>query len=129
MTFALLRAPRAFHQRRGKKPDRNHAEVRDGLKRIPGMVVRDTTQTGGPLDLLCAYRGRLRFLEVKDGELPPSRHKLTNKEAEFIAAFPDWCAVVTSLREAMAVMGIEVGDSTEDAIRLAAGQAEGRNGK
>lgn len=126
MSFALLRASRARHQLRGKRRDRNHVEIRDGLRRIPGMVVIDTTQTGGPLDLMCAYRGRFRFLEIKDGELPPSRHKLTKKEAAHFAAFPDWCAVVTSLREAMAVMGIEVGDSTEDAIRLATGQAEGR---
>jgi|SRR5688572_7242192 len=90
----------------GRKPDGNHAQVRDGLKAIPGMVVQDTTQTGGPLDLLCSYKGRLRFIEIKDGSLPPSARELTDKEYEFISRFPEHCAIALCLDDALRAMGV-----------------------
>jgi hypothetical protein len=95
-----------FAKRTGKRVDANHADIRDGLKRIPGMVVRDLTQSGGPLDLLCSYKGRLMFLEVKDGSLKPSARKLTEKEEDFIAKFSEFCAVVLSLDDALRAMGV-----------------------
>jgi hypothetical protein len=95
-----------FARRSGKKVDANHGAVRDGLKRIPGMVVHDLTQSGGPLDLLCSYDHRLRYLEVKDGDKPKSARKLTKKEEDFIAKFPEFCAVVLSLDDALRAMGV-----------------------
>jgi hypothetical protein len=99
---------RSFSSSRGKKTDGNHAAIRDGLKRIPQMTVIDTTQTGGPLDLACYYkpRKRFRFIEIKDGSLPPSARKLTEKERKFIELLPDVCCVVNSLEEALREMGV-----------------------
>jgi hypothetical protein len=108
MSFVAMVCGRPAHRRRGAKPDANHGTVRDGLKDVPRMTVLDTTQTGGPLDLMAYYepKQRFRFLEVKDGSKPESARKLTKKEAKFIKRFPDMCAVVLSLDDALRAMGV-----------------------
>lgn len=108
MSFVALYHGNSQGRRRGNRPDRNHADIRDGLKRIPLMRVRDTTQTGGPLDLEAYYppSGRFRFIEVKNPEAPERDRKLTKKEREFIAFFPEVCCVVLSLDDALREMGV-----------------------
>ena len=86
--------------RRAARTDGNHADVVKAL-RGAGMAVRSMAGVGqGFPDLLVAFRDTLVLLEVKDGSLPPSERKLTQQEAEFIAAWPK-TYVVTSPEEAV----------------------------
>jgi len=90
--------------RRAARTDRNHAEIRDGL-RACGVIVKDTSNVGGGFtDLVAAYRGRVHLIEVKmPGE------KLTPAEEKFHGEFAD-CAdclhVVYSLEDALYAVGV-----------------------
>jgi hypothetical protein len=87
--------------RYAKRVDRNHGEVRDGL-REDGYLVEDMSHIGhGVLDLAIqsptGWPPTL-WLEVKDGQKPPSARKLTPDEELFIRLVgADRCRVVTSL--------------------------------
>jgi hypothetical protein len=82
--------------------DPNHAEIRDGLRRVPGCSVYDSSWIGGGFPDLCAlYRDRFRMLEVK-----PPKGKPNEKQQKFGAMFPGVYVVVTTLDEAMREMGI-----------------------
>lgn len=88
--------------RQAAKRDDNHAEIRDDLRRIPSVVVADTGGIGGGFpDLVVGYQGVIYLLEIKDGNKPPSKQKLTPAEVRF---FDDWAGfpvyVVTSFDEA-----------------------------
>lgn len=78
------------------KRDDNHAEIRDALRDIPGVVVADTASLGdGFPDLVVGYRGVISLLEIKDGSKPPSKQKLTDDEQKFFdkwAGFPVYVA-------------------------------------
>jgi len=77
-----------------RRVDRNHAEIRDGLRRC-GYSVWDCSRFGdGFPDLLLRVGGAVLLLEVK---MP--REGLTPKEEAFGAIFP--VHVVHSLEEAL----------------------------
>lgn len=68
------------------RTDQNHKEVTQALRSC-GWTVIDTSRVGhGFPDLLAFQRGAVRFIEVKDGTLPPSRRVLTTDERAFHAA-------------------------------------------
>ena len=63
--------------------DVNHAEIRDGLRKL-GAVVFDTADLGGrALDLAVCWRGRVVFAEVKNSEV---RWEVSEKQRESIEA-------------------------------------------
>lgn len=71
-----------------KRRDDNHTEVRDTLRKVPGMVVADTADLGdGFPDLCVGWMGHIYLLEIKDGDKPPSKQKLTPDEKKF---FKKW---------------------------------------
>jgi hypothetical protein len=92
--------------RRAAKRDANHAPIRDGLKRC-GFEVRDTGGLGdGMSDLIVRHRGtgRVRFIEIKDPDQPPSKRELTDKEKEVQALLGELYVVVETLQEAVRAM-------------------------
>jgi hypothetical protein len=92
--------------RRAAKVDANHAEIRDGLRQIPGCKVKDTSNIGGGFpDLVVGLRGKTVLIEIKDGAKVPSARKLTYAQREFC---DNWTGgtifVVESLEQATAVV-------------------------
>ena len=84
--------------------DANHADIRDELRKA-GAVVADTASLGGGFpDLVVGWRGVIMLLEIKDGNKPPSKRKLTPDEVEF---FKTWNG-----------FPVYVVESFEDAARL-----------
>ena len=83
-----------------KRVDGNQAEIVAALRDI-GAKVLDLHEVGrGCPDLLVEYRRALWLLEVKDGEKPPSKRKLTPAEEKF---FLEWETpiIVKSVDEAI----------------------------
>ncbi|HYF24100.1 MAG TPA: hypothetical protein VD931_00025 [Baekduia sp.] len=93
-------------RRRAARTDGNHAEIRDTL-RACGCSVADLSHVGGGVpDLLVGLRGRSYCIEVKNGALPPSRRRLTPDEEAWRAAWRGHYAVVETVDEALAVVGL-----------------------
>ena len=71
--------------RRVAKVDRNQREVSQALTQCGAWVI-DCSRVGeGYPDLNVLHRGRVMYVEVKDGSKPPSARKLTPAQAEFHA--------------------------------------------
>ena len=91
--------------RHAKMRDRNHAEIRDALRRVPGVWVRDTADLGyGHSDLLVCVRGRILWVEIKDGEAIPSKRRLTPAEEDFRAFVGANYHVVETKAEALSLI-------------------------
>lgn len=88
-----------------RKVDGPHKDIRDALRRC-GWTVTDTSRLPGFVDLVCARRGRLELVEVKDGSKPPSAQKLTEAQEKLHAELMRAGVLVKTIR------------SVEDAVRL-----------
>lgn len=89
---------------RPAKIDGNHSEIRSVLRDIGAMVVDLSAVGSGVPDLMVLYRGRVRLLEVKDGNKPPSARRLTPDQRTWhqMAGARGVCVhVVTNIDEAV----------------------------
>jgi hypothetical protein len=88
--------------RYAKKVDRNHAEIRDGLRKL-GFDVYDMSGAGDGLpDLgVSIAPGVVHFIEVKDGDKPLSAQKLTKRQEEWHRFAWQMTSKVRSLDEAV----------------------------
>jgi hypothetical protein len=89
------------------RKDDNHSPV-EGAFRELGAGVYDASADNAPYDLIVWWRGQTIFVEIKDGDKPPSHRKLTPKAVEF----HDTCTrhggkvvIVKSVNEAIALLG------------------------
>lgn len=90
--------------RRAAKVDRNQAEIVQALRKA-GATVQSLAAIGkGCPDLLVGHNGRNLLLEVKDGDLSPSRRKLTADEREWVGGWKGRAHVVESVEEALAYL-------------------------
>ena len=90
-----------------KRIDANQPEIVQGLRAI-GVRVAITSDLGdGFPDIVCAFRGFNYMLEIKDGNKPPSKRKLTDKEQVFHAWWKDQGQIdtVKNLDEALQIIG------------------------
>ena len=80
--------------RHAAKVDNNHAEIRDALRKIPGMAVLDTSAMSGlGCDLLCSWQaGPPVMLEVKSSRRA-ALTRLNNKRRLYETPHPDETAV------------------------------------
>lgn len=93
--------------RYARRVDGNHAEIVRGLREI-GAGVLDVHSVGGLLDVLVAFRGKLTLVEIKNPARPRSARKLTEAEAETIAALSRndvTPPVVLTLEDALRAIG------------------------
>ena len=68
---------------RAAKVDANQTAITDALRKM-GATVLHTHQLGrGAPDLAIGWHGVNLFLEIKDGNKPPSKRKLTPDEQEW----------------------------------------------
>lgn len=90
--------------RRAARVDRNHAEIRDTLRDLC-PVVDDMSHVGGGFpDLLVQLPGgAVVFVEVKDGQRPPSERKLKPGQVAFQRRWGRSYFVITSRDEAIAL--------------------------
>ena len=94
--------------RYSSKVDRNQPEIVTALRKA-GATVTPTHSAGqGFPDLTVGYRGVTYLLEVKDGNKPPSKRKLTDDQVTWHGEWRGQVAVVNDVKEALAVLGIEL---------------------
>jgi len=76
------------------RTDANQARIVEALRRLGASVSVTSGVGSGFPDLLVGYMGRTTMLEIKDGGKPPSKRKLTEAEAYFLANWRGGPAVV-----------------------------------
>lgn len=86
--------------------DANQAEIVKVLRAVGCSVQILATVGKGCPDLLVGFRGRNLCLEVKDGSLPPSHRELTPHQRAWHASWAGQVAIVTSVDEALAAIGL-----------------------
>lgn len=91
--------------RRAARVDRNQARIVSVLRGVGASVQTLHTVGRGCVDLMVGYRGTTYCLEVKDGQLPPSRRKLTPDEERWHEEWQGHAAVVNDADEALRVIG------------------------
>ena len=90
------------------KVDRNQPEIVAAYRKAGASVAITSTAGQGFPDLVVGYRGVSYLIEVKDGELPPSARKLTPAQVKFRDDWRGHYAVVKSVEEALAVIGVSL---------------------
>jgi hypothetical protein len=97
--------------RRAARVDANQSEIVAALRAI-GVGVKDMSGVGdGVPDLACLWRGQTFWVEIKNGNRPPSARKLTVEQVRFhndarLAGVK--VHVVSTVDEALAVFGTMV---------------------
>lgn len=88
-----------------KRPDDNQTEVVAGIRAI-GATVAITSDVGdGFGDFVVGYRGENFIIELKDGSKPPSKRRLTPKEAEFHRMWRGQIDIANDLDEVLRIIG------------------------
>ena len=89
---------------RARKIDANQTEIVEGLRKIGCSVAVTSAAGNGFPDLVVGYYGQNFLIEVKDGNKPPSRQKLTPEQEQFHINWRGQIAIVKSLDEAIDVV-------------------------
>jgi len=85
--------------------DRNQPEIVDALRKV-GATVQHLHSVGkGCPDIVVGYQGQNYLIEIKDGEKPPSRRKLTDDEQAFLDTWRGQIAVANSVKDALQIIG------------------------
>lgn len=85
--------------RRAARIDDNQPEIVGEFRRL-GWAVAHTHQVGkGFPDLVVAREDRIELIEIKDGNKPPSRQRLTPDEQRFHEEWPAPIAIVTCIED------------------------------
>ena len=94
--------------RRAAKTDANQEQIVNLLRAV-GATVFPTHQVGrGFPDLVVGYRGINYLLEVKDGNKPPSKRKLTTDEQKFFDEWGGSVVIVEDYEQALRAIGATV---------------------
>ena len=89
---------------RAARIDDNHTAIVKALRKC-GAAVQSLAAVGnGCPDLLVWFRG-YHVMEIKDGQKRPSARELTPAQTKWHAAWPGDVAVVTSVDDALRVIG------------------------
>ena len=92
--------------RRRAKLDSNQAEIVAALRKLGCSVQSLATIGDGCPDILVGFRGFNYLMEIKDGELAPSKKKLTLDELAWHLCWDGRVAVVENLSDALKVIGL-----------------------
>ena len=89
-----------------KRVDGNQSEIVSAL-RSAGASVAITSGVGkGFPDIVVGYRGLSYLMEIKDGNKPPSKRRLTEAEQQFMEGWRGHYRVVESANEALTAIGV-----------------------
>ena len=87
-----------------RRVDANQADIVKGLRAIGCSVAVTSSAGDGFPDLVVGYYGKNFLLEVKDGDKPPSKRKLTPEQEQFHINWRGQIAIVESIDAAIALV-------------------------
>lgn len=96
--------------RRAAKVDDNQADIVAALRYVGCSVTSLASVGRGFPDIIVGYDGKNYLMEIKDGNKPPSKRRLTPDEQAWQEAWRGQVAVVTSVEDAFMVMGFVKND-------------------
>lgn len=96
--------------RKRAKVDANQPEIVEALRKCGCTVLHLHAVGGGCPDILVGFRKVNVLVEIKDGSKPPSKRNLTPDQEDFFASWRGQASVVSSVAEAMELVGV-YGDS------------------
>lgn len=92
--------------RRAARVDANQTEIVAALRRLGASVAITSMVGSGFPDIVVGFRGQNYIIEIKDGNKPPSKRRLTKDEQRWHNLWRGTVYVVSSIDEALAVIGI-----------------------
>lgn len=90
--------------KRAKRVDDNQKQVTDALRKLGYSVCILSDVGKGVPDLLIGKGGNNWLIELKDGNKPPSRQKLTGHEQKFHDQWRGQVAVCNSLDDILTIL-------------------------
>jgi hypothetical protein len=90
---------------RARRIDDNQSQIVKALRAVGCSVTSTAAMGEGFPDLAVGIHGKTYLMEVKDGDKPPSRQLLTTDELLWHNEWRGQVAIVTNVREALAVIG------------------------
>ena len=93
--------------RRDGRIDANQNEIVRYLRDIPGCKVLILSAVGkGCPDLCIGFMGINYLVELKNGDMPPSKRRLTPDEKRFHAQWGGQVAVAKSFEDCLEIIGV-----------------------
>lgn len=89
---------------RAAKVDSNQSEIVQAMRRMGASVQHIHAVGKGCPDIICGFRGVNLLVEVKDGDKPPSKRRLTPDEIEWHDLWRGQVAIVESIDDALALL-------------------------
>jgi len=90
--------------RRAARADDNQAEIVQALLRMGATVQHLHSVGDGCPDIVCGFKNKNYLIEIKDGNKPPSRRKLTPVQERWHRLWAGQHAVVKTPEEAVRVI-------------------------
>lgn len=87
-----------------RKTDRNHAELIEQIRKIPGVTVIDTHTLPKFVDCVVGVRGVNYLLEIKDPKKPPSGRKLTKDQKKLHSVYTGTIHVVEKFDDVLKII-------------------------
>ena len=103
--------------RRAAKVDANQREIVSALRRFGASVQHLHAVGAGCPDIICGYRGVNILFELKDGDKPPSKQRLTKDQEVWFDSWRGQAGVVRSPEEAIMTLQFEWGRYCEEMER------------
>jgi hypothetical protein len=92
--------------KRAARTDNNQTEIVEALRKCGASVLSLAALGKGCPDLLVGSQKGNMLFEVKDGNKPPSKRKLTPGQVEFHATWKGQIVIVNSVDEALEAIGV-----------------------
>ena len=86
------------------RTDANQSQIVKDLRKMGATVYPTSNLGSGFPDILVGFRGLNYLFEVKDGNQPPSKRKLTDDEKDFILAWGGQVSVIETSQDALDFM-------------------------
>lgn len=91
--------------RTAAKVDRNQPEIVAALRRVGATVLVLSAVGRGCPDIVVGYHGVNYFIEIKDGEKPPSERRLTPDQVEWHGKWRGRAGVAETMDDALRIIG------------------------
>lgn len=96
--------------RRAARIDANQNEIVAALRGIPGCKVWITSMVGnGGPDFVIGWMGVNYLVELKDGDKPPSKRRLTPDEKKFHAQWSGQIDTALTFEDCLRIIGVADG--------------------